>query len=329
MTSDAEHENHLCLDCGIDISHRSRKALRCESCVYNLKKEEARNYYYGNRIRVLQRIKIRGQTPEAKRLHQEWRDRNPGKLLEYRQRQKQRHREKTGYNPEGRTCEDCSADISDSGHNARRCVPCSTPPAKKCPVCDNGIRKRGPSRFCSEDCKQLHQQSKDLQGYTKSCTKCNETRKHTEFGFHNNRRRSACKTCESSDTREYYQSLPVEERQSKRRIQGQRERYKKANLPPQEKAILRAKTRQAHRRKLCGPDFDENRLYAEQEGRCAICKSLRSLEELEIDHDHETKKVRGFLCKNCNFKLVPRYERFPLERQDSPYLNDYLSSGRQ
>ncbi len=329
MFSDAPQENHLCLDCGIDISHRSRKALRCKSCVYNQTKDRNRKYYYGNRTRVLQRIKSRQQTPEYKQIRQEWEQRNPEKFKAYRQRRKQRHREKTGYDPEGRACEDCNADISDRGHNAIRCAPCSTPPAKKCPACDNNIRKRGPSRFCSEDCKQRYHQAKELEGYTKTCTKCNVTKEHTEFGFHYGRRRSACKSCEASATREYHQTLPAEERQSRRRLQGRRERDKKANLPPQEKAILRAKTRQAHRRKLYGPDFNENRLYAEQGGRCAICTRPKLLEELELDHDHETGELRGFLCKNCNFKLLPRYEKFPPQHQDSPRLNAYLSRGSQ
>ena len=212
MTSDAEQENHLCLDCGIDISRRSRKALRCESCVDNLTKERARNYYYSNRTRVLQRIKGRQQTPEYKQSRQEWEERNPEKLLEYRQRQKQQHRDKTGYDPEGRTCEACGADISDRGHNAKWCAACLTPHAKKCLVaaCDNEIRKRGPSRFCSKHCKQRHQQSKEPRGYAKACTKCSETKEHTEFGLHYGRRRSVCKGCESSATREYYQTLPGE-----------------------------------------------------------------------------------------------------------------------
>ena len=334
MFADTVQEEHLCLDCGGDISHRRRDAQRCEVCSYIRTKERTKNYYRKNRTRVLQRIKSRQQTSEYKELRHEWEKRNPEKFLVYRQRKKQKHREETGYNPDGRTCEKCDADISDRGHGAKKCVPCSTPPARKCIVCGNDIGKRGPRKFCSEQCKVQDQQSRESKGYTKTCTKCNETKEHTDFGLHYSLRRSVCKTCEVKAAQEHYQSLPVDERRRRRRIQGKRERDKRASLSPEGKTMLRTKIRRAHRRKLYGPDFDEDRLYSEQEGRCAICRTLKSLEELEVDHDHEARTlplpVRGFLCKNCNFKLLSRYEKgFPRYRQDSPYLNAYLSRGKQ
>ena len=327
-------KEHLCLDCGIDISHRSRKALRCKPCSTNHEsirsRQSAKDFYWANRPRVLQRIKSYQQTPEAKRLRQEWEERNPEKLMEYRQRKKERHREKRGYNPEGRTCEDCGVDISHRGHNAKRCESCSTPPSRTCVACGGDLSHRGPrAQFCNEQCKQRDQKLKEFQGYTKRCTKCNETKEHTEFGLHYNRRRSVCKPCEVKSQSEHYQNLPVEERRKRRRVQGERERAKKANLPPEQKAILRTKARQAHRRRLYGSEFDEDRLYSAQEGKCAICRSSKSLEALEVDHDHATGTPRGFLCKNCNFKLLSRYVRFPVRYQDSPYLNAYLEKGQQ
>ena len=329
MFADGVREEHFCFDCGVDISHRRRDARRCEPCSTIRDRERAKNHYWANRTEKLEYMKRRRQTPEGKQIHQAWREKNPHKVLAYRQRQRQKHREKTGYNPEGRTCEDCNADISHRGHNAKRCVPCSTPPARTCIVCDNDIGKRGPSKFCSEECKVQDRRLKESMGWTMTCTKCNETKEYSEFRMHYSRRDSTCKSCESNATREYYQALPVEERRRRRRIQGQRERDKKAKLPPQQKTILRTKARQDHRRKLYGADFDEDRLYSEQEGKCAICEIPKSLEELELDHDHATGRLRGFLCKNCNFKLLPRYEKFPHRHQDSPLLNGYLLKGKR
>ncbi len=342
MVVTTTQEKRLCLDCRRDISNGARNAQRCKVCAKERTKELKRkdywdnrtdrlqrfkNYYLANRGRVLESVTRYRQTIEGKQKRQEWEKRNPEKFLIYRQRQKQRHREKTGYNPEGRTCEKCGADISDRGHNAKWCKRCATPPPRKCMVCPNDISKRGArTQFCSKDCRQRHQQSKELEGYTKTCTKCRETKEHTEFGMHSGRRRSVCKSCEASAVREYSQALPVEERQRRRRIQGRRERDKEANLPPEEKARLRAKRRKAHRRSRYGTDFDEDRLYSEQEGKCAICDRPKPP---ELDHDHATNKPRGFLCKNCNFKLLPRYEKFPPQHQDSPRLNTYLLRGKR
>ena len=280
MFADAAQEDHLCLDCGVGISHRSRKALRCELCSTNHEKirnrQSANDYYRANRTNVLQRIKSYRQTPEAKQLHRKWEESNPDRRQVYRQRQKQRHREKTGYNPEGRTCVDCNSDISQRGHRAKRCFPCSTPPARTCIVCHIDISdKGGRAQFCSEECKQHHQQSKELQGYTKICTKCNETTEHTEFGMHYGIRRSTCRSCEVKDQSERYRNFTPEQRARRRNLRRKRERSKRANQSAEQRTELRTKAREALMRKRFG-DFDEYAEYVKQGGKCAICEIAKS-----------------------------------------------------
>lgn len=68
------------------------------------------------------------------------------------------------------------------------------------------------------------------------------------------------------------------------------------------------------------PDYEKNRrlqscygidletysdLFAAQGGECAICGIHADLFEraLAVDHNHETGKVRGLLCHNCNLAL--------------------------
>lgn len=44
-----------------------------------------------------------------------------------------------------------------------------------------------------------------------------------------------------------------------------------------------------------------DRLYREQNGRCALCGKHR--EVLRLDHCHSTNRVRGLLCNACNGAL--------------------------
>lgn len=44
-------------------------------------------------------------------------------------------------------------------------------------------------------------------------------------------------------------------------------------------------------------------LYLAQDERCAICKERPEARQLALDHDHESGKVRGFLCRGCNTGL--------------------------
>ena len=37
-----------------------------------------------------------------------------------------------------------------------------------------------------------------------------------------------------------------------------------------------------------------------QKGRCAVCAYRPRYERLDLDHDHESDFIRGFLCRSCN-----------------------------
>lgn len=54
-------------------------------------------------------------------------------------------------------------------------------------------------------------------------------------------------------------------------------------------------------------EADYERMFAEQEGRCAICRlpqrDHKHWQRLHIDHDHVTGRVRGLLCTHCNTAL--------------------------
>jgi hypothetical protein len=71
------------------------------------------------------------------------------------------------------------------------------------------------------------------------------------------------------------------------------------NMAPTAKARY---IRDANLRALYGislPHY-EGLLHA-QEGRCAICgRPPRGKRPLNVDHDHDSGRVRGLLCGNCN-----------------------------
>lgn len=46
------------------------------------------------------------------------------------------------------------------------------------------------------------------------------------------------------------------------------------------------------------------RMLFQQKRQCAICKlPFKSSKTIHVDHNHETGKVRGLLCHNCNTGL--------------------------
>lgn len=65
-----------------------------------------------------------------------------------------------------------------------------------------------------------------------------------------------------------------------------------------------------------------NKLYDLQGGKCAICGKHQSEldKRLYVDHDHDTKTVRGLLCQKCNSALGMFNDRLDLVRKAVVYL---------
>jgi hypothetical protein len=78
-------------------------------------------------------------------------------------------------------------------------------------------------------------------------------------------------------------------------------------------------------------EAEYNRLLAEQGGLCAVCQQPPTEKKpLQVDHDHETGKVRGLLCWPCNLvlgiwnddpKRFVRAADYLLRAQGTPSLN--------
>ena len=72
--------------------------------------------------------------------------------------------------------------------------------------------------------------------------------------------------------------------------------------------------RRSHLKKTYGITLEEyDRLFALQSGVCAICQQSSS-KTLHVDHDHATGRVRGLLCYTCNRFLMAKPDLKYFER---------------
>lgn len=61
-------------------------------------------------------------------------------------------------------------------------------------------------------------------------------------------------------------------------------------------------------------------MFEKQGGCCAICGKPSIERALSTDHDHETGKVRGLLCRNCNLALGHFKDDVSLMKRAIEYL---------
>ena len=70
------------------------------------------------------------------------------------------------------------------------------------------------------------------------------------------------------------------------------------------KAHHKKLNRIAHLRRTFNLTEEEyDHMFKQQTGLCLICDRTSPQENLMIDHDHTTGKIRGLLCRRCNLLL--------------------------
>lgn len=119
----------------------------------------------------------------------------------------------------------------------------------------------------------------------KTCTICGETKPLDRYYSRGDRKglRAECKDCNRATRAVWYQEHKDEQKQ---RVSS----WMKRN--PE-------KRRAYHLKSAYGiTQADYERMHAEQEGRCGICFEPHDV--LMVDHNHDTNKVRGLLCRKCN-----------------------------
>jgi hypothetical protein len=79
---------------------------------------------------------------------------------------------------------------------------------------------------------------------------------------------------------------------------------------------------------LFGIDLNEyNKMFADQNGKCAICLSKCKTERnLCVDHCHKTKKIRGLLCQYCNTAIGKLMDSPEICMNAANYLKNSVDS---
>ncbi len=91
---------------------------------------------------------------------------------------------------------------------------------------------------------------------------------------------------------------------------------------PCKKAVR--KYRREQRYGLTDWDVDLRLVY--QDGRCAICQNKITKGNLNVDHCHDTGRIRGLLCRACNMSLGGLGDDAVGIRRAYEYLRDFEDS---
>jgi hypothetical protein len=137
---------------------------------------------------------------------------------------------------------------------------------------------------------------------TKVCIGCGE-KPADAFGVDKTTRdglRSKCKVCRKQEGSDHFQRMPEEEREKRR----QRTKQWIKDHPE----AYRASYTKSQRKRRYGIDEDTyQQMAVVQNHACAICQRKehvktngKTVDNLPVDHDHATEKVRGLLCHGCN-----------------------------
>jgi len=117
--------------------------------------------------------------------------------------------------------------------------------------------------------------------------------------------------------RDYY-------KKNKKRLLKQHEQYVKLN--PNIIKSIAAKARMKRQAKKYNIPFEVYKLLLVKHPFCDICKNTFTIKEPCLDHDHTTGKLRGFLCKSCNFGLGNFKDQYSNLLKAADYLSNNLST---
>lgn len=121
-----------------------------------------------------------------------------------------------------------------------------------------------------------------------------------------------------------YRARTAVERKAKRKAEyaANPERFKRATKEWQ--AANPGKRLDQRMRKYGITGADYARMFADQNGRCAVCDSVETGDKrggrFHVDHCHESGRIRGLLCSQCNLGLGKFKDSADLLERASLYL---------
>lgn len=139
---------------------------------------------------------------------------------------------------------------------------------------------------------------------TKACSKCKYVKDLSQF--YNDRKYkygkgSLCKDCKRKESKERAKrKLESEEGKKLNRLRSKSYRERE---PEKYKWSVKQATYKKLGIKITKEEYDK--MYVDQNGKCAICENPPTgfKKSLCLDHCHDSLKVRGLLCDNCNAGL--------------------------
>ena len=174
----------------------------------------------------------------------------------------------------------------------------------RCKECENGER----ARKADSDAEQH-----------KICNGCGQLLPRPEFGVRKTSKdglRSRCKKCNADDSKYWRKNNPAKYQitiaataKRNRELYASDPDYRKAQLAHARKYRLalppEIRSQQGWRNHVVtyhGISWDDYCKWVDKhDGRCDCCRKEKK--RLEIDHDHDTKVIRGLLCRSCNSGL--------------------------
>jgi hypothetical protein len=161
----------------------------------------------------------------------------------------------------------------------------------------------------------------------KRCKHCEETKSLDDFYIDRKAkdgRRPDCKACNLAIRARKYAANPQPYiDRVKRWQQDNPERLNEYRREYRQRPERKAADREGYLKRKYGMTIaDYDRMFAAQHGVCAICDEARPDERtLHVDHDHETRAIRGLLCFRCNNALGDFREEYELFQRAANYLD--------